>query len=253
MFPFMEEFRCPLCKTRHGLRFCRRFLAMHPKERAAFVHQENICENCLGLSYTIQDCHSGSACRICWLGHYTLLHGLDESQNQWLQMTALALVHYPGQDHEKRLIRIKLDPNVSESYIAPPWCRLPFMKDYDVTEYKVQITDRHTGVRTVTAKLKLNYHGREDTPKAFCVPRAVWKQYDIEDVADTSFYLPYSCSIVLGRDVSKYIYLGPPQEQRGLPYVQKTIFGFTFFGALATDHESDALTKTFLFENTNLD
>lgn len=245
MSPFLEEYRCPICTTRHSLRLCRCFLAMHPTNKARFVEEHNACENCLGLSHTLENCRSEDVCRTCWRRHHTLLHPLDATKFQWLQMTALALIHRPGMTEDRRTMRILLAPNSPNSYILPPYCRMPFEMDYDIPQYDVQITDRHSEVRTLTTKLGVGEHVRPVTPPSHCVPAAVWKRYDVEDVADPSFYLPHGCSIVLGSDVSKYIYLGLPQEHKGLPYVQNTIFGYAFFGALPTDHDSAALEETF--------
>lgn len=250
MFPYMEEYRCLLCATRHSLRLCRRFLVLHPREKMRYVRQNKACVNCLGLSHCLEDCRSPEVCRVCWRRHHTLLHELDDSKYQWLQMTAQALVHRPGVDDEKHIVRILLSPNCSESYIAPPYQRLPFPTDYDIPDYELQFTDRHSEVRTLTIKLKTSHDGRLETPKAHCLPGEVWKKYDVEDVADTSFYLPWGCSIVLGKDVSKHIYLGLPQEQKGLPYMQNTIFGYAFFGALETDVDNTELVRTFMEQNT---
>lgn len=236
---YLEDYRCVICDTRHSLRFCRRFLALYPGERLRFVRQHKVCENCLGLSHKIEDCYSDHACKICWAGHHTLLHPVDDQAYEWLQMTALVWVHRPQIDEEKRIVRVLLDPNSQGSYFLPFNSFFPYKLTDTKKTLLVQLTDRHSAVRTLTVRLQPKIGPAPFTPHRHGLPTKVWDKYGKEDVADCSFYLPAACSIVLGNDVASDVYLGLVEEEKGLPYVQNTIFGQAFFGKIEVDQEGN--------------
>ncbi|XP_073835841.1 uncharacterized protein [Musca autumnalis] len=245
-----DEYRCPICQTRHSLRLCRAFLAMHPEEKMKYVRQNKICRNCLGMSHALKDCRSNSACHRCWYDHHTLLHPVTSPKETWLQMTALALIHRPKIDEKKRVVRILLDPNATESTFYKSSLYVPFEIQEDEGLVEVQLTDRHSEVRTLTVKLNIKAGAPpEQTPRGRGLPEKVLKRYDLEDLADPSFYIQHDCVVVLGRDVSKSIYLGLPREEKGLPYMQNSIFGYTFFGRIEFDLEGNRAEVIWLMEN----
>lgn len=233
---YLQEYRCPLCGTRHSLRLCRRFLAMHTTERSRFVHQIEACENCMGLSHTKKYCKSQSGCHICHSDHHTFLHPVDDSNVEWLQMTALVHIHRPGKDEDRRLARVLLDPNAKESYFLRSNQLFPYSMDECAGPTEFQLADRHD-VRTLTITLRPKLVPSPYSPRRQGIPSAVLNVYDREDLSDCSFYIPCSCIIVLGQDVSHRIYLGLVETEKNLPYVQNTIFGWCFFGPIPLDQD----------------
>ncbi|XP_061395347.1 uncharacterized protein LOC133330966, partial [Musca vetustissima] len=93
---YNEEYMCPFCHARHGLRKCRTFLQMTPNQKAVCVMVQQYCANCLGMSHQATDCPSLEGCRRCRQHHHTMLHPIAEDTHAWLKMTAEMLVHIPG-------------------------------------------------------------------------------------------------------------------------------------------------------------
>lgn len=65
---------CQLCKARHYLSACPKFIAQSPTQRRITVKQFKRCFNCLSASHTINDCKSQYTCRSCSKRHHTTLH-----------------------------------------------------------------------------------------------------------------------------------------------------------------------------------
>lgn len=63
-----------VCKSYHGLRFCKKFLAMDAKARNRVVRQYEYCINCLAKGHTFRKCRSSNTCHQCNHFHHTLLH-----------------------------------------------------------------------------------------------------------------------------------------------------------------------------------
>lgn len=72
--PGQDMYKCHLCKKRHALRYCPKFVKMTVEERRAAVRQHNYCRNCLARSHTIEECESSGTCRKCGFQHHTMLH-----------------------------------------------------------------------------------------------------------------------------------------------------------------------------------
>lgn len=72
--PHADVYKCMVCKSYHGLRFCNRFLAMDAKARNRVVRQYEYCINCLAKGHTFRNCRSTNTCQRCNHFHHTLLH-----------------------------------------------------------------------------------------------------------------------------------------------------------------------------------
>ncbi|CAK9832633.1 hypothetical protein ANTRET_LOCUS9427 [Anthophora retusa] len=65
---------CALCKDKaHTIHRCEEFHALSVGERINAARKEKLCLKCLRTGHSTQECTS-SQCRICNLGHNTLLH-----------------------------------------------------------------------------------------------------------------------------------------------------------------------------------
>lgn len=233
---YLEEYRCPICTTRHPFRSCRRFLVLAPTERTRVVARYQACQNCLGLSHTIEACRSKHRCQECKGPHHTLLHCPDEKACEWLQMTAWVHVQRPGIDKTTRLVRAMLDPNTKISKAIVTSLQFPYPRS-EVTGHKIELKliDRQSEVRTLTTNMEVVTGPSPFTPHRHGLPGKIHEKYKHNELADFSFHIPYSCCLVLGDDVAKRLYLGLQQLEEGCPYAQKTIFGWSFFGAIPLD------------------
>lgn len=236
---YLEEYRCPICTTRHPFHSCRRFLVLHPSERARVVDRYNACQNCLGLSHNLKQCYSGHRCHVCKARHHTLLHCPDDRNIEWLQMTAYVKIQRPGIDKEKRLVRALLDPNVKVSQAIVTSVNFPYKVQLGLGYINLQLTDRLSEVRTLTTSMEVVRGVAPFSPHRPCLQTNVLKKFELGELADFSFNLPYGCCLILGEDVIKRVYLGMPQLEEDCPYAQKTIFGFALFGPIEVNHGED--------------
>lgn len=233
---FNVDYRCVMCNTRHSLRHCRRFLVLPPAEKTRFLEQHRVCVNCLGQSHQVASCRSKYGCYICWDSHHTLVHPHDMQEMEWLNMTACVKACRPGVDEVKHTLRILLDPNATESYFVNA-LGFPFAVPEKDGHLKLQLSDRYNEVRTLTVCLP-----RKCVPSPYCPrlkgnPSEVLSAYDQKDLADYAFHIPYSCSVILGADVAKQVYLNLPIRDDKLPFAQNTIFGWCFFGPIPIEHD----------------
>lgn len=70
---------CALCKGKHYLNVCPRFLNKNSSQRREFVKQAKRCFNCLSHSHSVQECPSKYSCRLCQQQHHTLLHSISDA------------------------------------------------------------------------------------------------------------------------------------------------------------------------------
>ncbi|XP_075151655.1 uncharacterized protein LOC142225698 [Haematobia irritans] len=78
--PKLHLNNCVLCRRKHNLRSCRRFLKMRLEQRLRTVVLHRVCSNCLGRSHMRSTCNSRERCRECGESHHTLLHSFDQQQ-----------------------------------------------------------------------------------------------------------------------------------------------------------------------------
>lgn len=228
---FNDDFKCPMCYTRHSLRHCRTFLQLDPGEKARFVRRSRYCINCLGMGHRIAFCPCQTGCRTCKLAHHTLMHPLDANLKYWVKMTAEAFLHSPGKIEPAVKVRVLLNPMAQDSciYFGHP---LPAYDPQFGSFLKVVLTSTNNNVRTYTATLRICQSDRIMEHWHYLDVRRISYIYPKQVVADTHFYRPGPISVILGRDATDGIYMGLPILEPSMPYVQNTIFGWTFFGEI---------------------
>ncbi|XP_017470428.1 PREDICTED: uncharacterized protein LOC108362088 [Rhagoletis zephyria] len=69
-----DVYQCQLCCRFHALQTCACFREMSVADRIEAVRVHKYCMNCLARSHKTGACPSRNSCRICKLGHHTLLH-----------------------------------------------------------------------------------------------------------------------------------------------------------------------------------
>ncbi|XP_061391738.1 uncharacterized protein LOC133327189 [Musca vetustissima] len=226
---FNDDYKCPLCDTRHSLRQCRSFLHLHPTLKLNYVRIEGFCVNCLGMSHEVRRCPLKKGCHTCNLPHHTLLHPLDTLRKSWLSMTAEVYLYSKGFVDPAVKVRVLLDPRAQDStiHLGGP---LPKFREIPKSMIQVVLTSTTNSVRTYSTGLRKSIRGRRTEPFVPLDLRCVRRVYSKKDVADPNFEKPGEISVVLGQDASRGIYLGLPYLEAGLPYAQNTIFGWVFFG-----------------------
>ena len=60
----MSPLQCPLCNAKHWLSHCEEFKKKSLKDRFAFIHSKNICDNCLVPGHFSKFCPKGSFCHV---------------------------------------------------------------------------------------------------------------------------------------------------------------------------------------------
>ncbi|XP_011883895.1 PREDICTED: uncharacterized protein LOC105571038 [Vollenhovia emeryi] len=71
---------CPLCKSRHYLSACSKFVAQNPNQRRETTKKLKRCFNCLSASHSLQECGSKYSCRTCGKRHHSMLHTYSDSE-----------------------------------------------------------------------------------------------------------------------------------------------------------------------------
>ncbi|XP_075168615.1 uncharacterized protein LOC142240775 isoform X1 [Haematobia irritans] len=66
--------KCRVCKERHFLKYCSKFLGMPVSERRVIIREKGFCYNCLCTGHTRELCPSRSRCLVCQNNHNTLVH-----------------------------------------------------------------------------------------------------------------------------------------------------------------------------------
>ncbi|XP_058982769.1 uncharacterized protein LOC131804226 [Musca domestica] len=245
---YNDNYKCPFCHARHGLRNCRTFLQLPPTQKAVCVTVQEYCANCLGMSHKVADCPLLEGCRRCQLPHNTMLHALDETGKEWLKMTAEVLLHIPGLIDSPIKARVYINPLKTESTIrfGGP---LPAFKPEFGASVRVVLTSMRNRVRTYTGTLKRRHKAPRTMPSRPLDLRCLKGLYPKKDVADQELYRPGPVNIVLGSDASEGIFMGLPVFRPNLPYAQKTIFGWTFFGEVPVNRSQIVIPDSMALQD----
>ncbi|XP_073841417.1 uncharacterized protein [Musca autumnalis] len=226
---YNEEYLCPFCHARHGLRKCRTFLQMTPDQKAVCVTVQQYCANCLGMSHQATDCPLLEGCRKCRQHHHTMLHAIKEDTHAWMKMTAEMLVHIPGILDVPTKVRAYKNPVRTRSSIrfGGP---LPEYRPEFGASVRVVMTSVRNRVFTYTATLRTDRRAPSTIPRRSLDLRCLKGLYPKAEVADQSLFRPGPIHIILGNDAAEGIFMGLPIFRPDLPHAQKTIFGWAFFG-----------------------
>ncbi|XP_059216566.1 uncharacterized protein LOC131994164 [Stomoxys calcitrans] len=70
----LNEYVCRICRQKHALRKCKRFLNMNTAKRLQIVQTYGYCRNCLAHSHSQGSCFTKTGCKYCQGKHHSLLH-----------------------------------------------------------------------------------------------------------------------------------------------------------------------------------
>lgn len=232
---YNDDYLCPICKRRHSIRKCRRFLSMPLKLKLQLIDDEDICKNCLGLSHrSSRRCLSKNTCHVCHRGHHTVLHPELGTNAVFLDMTATVYVAECEAEEEGIFWRIKLDPSQPHSTVAA-WSIYMFPSMANVVFFPETISaymwSRFSGADCkIQVNLKVVDQPMKKTPARTIKPINIMKRVNKRNTADLYFWRHDYTPITLGADVARKVYLGAPKLVPVLPMSQCTIFGWVFFG-----------------------
>ncbi|XP_070172315.1 uncharacterized protein [Polyergus mexicanus] len=71
---------CPLCRSKHLVNKCSKFIAQTPIQRRETVKSLKRCFNCLSSLHSVQECKSRFSCRSCNKRHHSMLHTGSDSE-----------------------------------------------------------------------------------------------------------------------------------------------------------------------------
>ncbi|XP_075169275.1 uncharacterized protein LOC142241386 [Haematobia irritans] len=214
---FKDEFKCPICNTRHSLRHCRAFLQLAPIKKRRYINRNGFCFNCMGMSHQAIHCPRNKGCFICHLPHHTMLHPMDLYRRVWLQMSAIVLLKIPGKLDTPIEVKAILDPYAEDSSIFFGWPVLHRGRQFGPT-INVVLTSTNNNVRTLTTTLNNRSVALTKPDKPLNL-RYLLDVYPKKALADPRLHLPRRVSVVLGRDVADRIYMGLPILERDLPKI----------------------------------
>ncbi|TGZ49037.1 hypothetical protein DBV15_11819 [Temnothorax longispinosus] len=78
---FNQKGGCILCKERHFISFCPRYVSKTTQQKLAFVSTHKLCYNCLGL-HRVSQCRITKRCQKCGRKHHTSIHSADFSKSK---------------------------------------------------------------------------------------------------------------------------------------------------------------------------
>lgn len=74
-----NDFSCRICKGRHALRDCQKFLNADVNGKMRLILLHGYCPNCLAHEHSTGTCFSTRGCRHCGGSHHSLLHIKEET------------------------------------------------------------------------------------------------------------------------------------------------------------------------------
>lgn len=152
--------KCKLCKnSAHPLSQCPEFISKTPKDRFAYIKQQNACLNCLRFNHLLKDCPSSYNCRVCRYRHHTMIHLPQNAdvQRQNPDYTNSSLVTNPASGNSQT--------SLNQTYTSPQNSQNSLKTISNATPYQGQNTN--TSLPNLETCQTLNYC----TSLSNCTPR----------------------------------------------------------------------------------
>lgn len=90
---------CRVCRHRHALRKCKRFLQMNVAKRQQIVRDYGYCGNCLAHSHSEDSCFTKTGCKYCNKNHHTLLHENQRLRSPKVEKSHTQYTNAPKEGH----------------------------------------------------------------------------------------------------------------------------------------------------------
>ena len=262
---------CPGCNgTDHILSQCQMFLEVDANARFNMVKNAKLCFNCLRSGHIKAACYSKHKCRECGQLHHTLLHGMNNQENETrtheMNTDKMEALHAcssqflpPGNlqavlstarigvlDKERKChyFRALLDNGSTVSIISQNCLqKLGLQTKQDAVTIHTVGDNQSDKVRpTVGCTLRC---GQVDIPSSMLVMEKVtthipqekidvrhWKSLSNVKLADPDFATPGRVDILLGADVYECIVSTNRQRLYDRLFLRETLLGWIVCGAI---------------------
>ena len=267
---------CPLCSDNHYVYFCGIFDKYTVSQRKEYVHNHNLCNNCLKAGHASSVCRSTYKCKTCQGNHNTLLH---EGSNNLATQPSQGTVHVAAPVDPSELTSTLI--TTAELMVKGPTGRVARARALLDGGSGISIISNHLQQTLQLQKTKesmfISGVGRQTEQSAFpitsihlsAIDSSVWeKQQRVavmpkvtqdlpllaassvrdlphlkgKDFADKHFDIPGRIDLLLGEDALRDVYLpgeakGPP----GTPTAWNTVFGWVLRGCYTPDEVSSTM------------
>ena len=255
------KWECKLCSPeKHPLHSCPKWVNLNLLQKTAHVALYKCCSNCLGMGHTTDNCKSHYRCSHCKQKHHTSMHqhqtsspsvnALSSSEQVPDALLTTAEVLIVGPNGEEMKARALIDSGAGISLVTSKVTELLNLP-LEATELRLTVAQG-----TVTKPLKhmtrltlspLHNKGLKmtcvpavtDTVTAILPSRPISSSVtDLQhliglQLADTTFNIPGSISIILGADMAPSIISPYDLSRKGKnsePLAISTVFGWTLTG-----------------------
>lgn len=243
---------CTLCELDHWISYCPKFDAYNVPQRKKFVHENELCENCLQKHKTA-DCRSKYRCKTCGGKHHTKLHEpnsttVNNIHSAPSKLLATAIVRVKDKFGMSHLLRVFIDQGSEETIISERAVQLLSLPRKSEDMPLTGLNDAPLGKANKSVRIQVESAINDfafDTDalvmKSIIKPKThdrnklrKWKHLKNLDLADPDLLSDNYIDLLFGVDIYALILLdglrkGKPHE----PIAQNSEFGWLVFGAMS--------------------
>lgn len=261
--PSIRRF-CLYCNDSHFIHTCKQFRRLSIADRAQWITQKKICNNCLKDKHNNQSCPSQVSCKRCGERHHTLLHvegaKANTSVNSCHSLSAAkvtllgtALGYMKSASGRLIQIRLLLDSGSTSSFITTSLIKalgIPYDKQ------SISITGLGNKRTSSTGTCSASLYSTNLTSTVYVdliivptitsvtpsspISNAVVDKFNGLQLADPTFNIPGPINVLLGADVFMNVLRG--QTLAGQPSAINTMFGWVVMGSSSSNSNlSDAV------------
>ncbi|XP_055386622.1 uncharacterized protein LOC129615436 [Condylostylus longicornis] len=279
---------CLVCKEKHSLFNCSKFLEMTPQEKGLCVRKHNLCTNCFKKGHFWKKCVL-SNCRKCQQKHNTLIHDLykkEVSQGSTTKQQATVNISMSEVEPEKYVILGTAIVQVLDKANNPVECRVLLdsgsqvnliterlqkklgldaigesLDIHGVGNCQVQSRSRlNVKIMSKTSMFDTSIEANVIRSITTCQPQ---KYIDISQwpipasikLADPQFNSPQKVDMLLGVEMyAECVNGGQLKLGANLPILQKTVFGWMILGKVTQQNQTNnfvGITNIQLNEQLN--
>ena len=264
---------CRLCKEKHFLFRCSKFLNLGPRERYSFIKDEKLCLRCFGANHSQSNCSRPFKCSFCSADHNSLLHFETDNENK-SDAESNVSSHISNMSHNKVLLatatviikdnkgefhkcRALLDSGSESNFITR--CLADKLK-LDLKKSYVQVSRISNANASAPFKVTCNISSPVDPFKrtidclvlsnissplpSTAINISGWHFLDNFTLADSLFAIPGKIDLLLGAELFEDICQSDVYKAgNSFPSLRKTVFGWTVIGKI--DENSCCMVRTF--------
>ncbi|XP_055371971.1 uncharacterized protein LOC129605960 [Condylostylus longicornis] len=236
---------CLVCKEKHSLFNCSKFLEMMPQEKGLCARKHNLCTNCFKKGHFWKKCVL-SNCRKCQQKHNTLIHDLykkEVSQGSTTKQQATVNISMSEVETAKYIILGVAIVQVLNKANNPIECRVlcrvisESLNIYGVRNCQVQSRNRLiVKIMSKTSMFDTSIEANVIRSITTCQPQkyidiSQWSIPASTKLADPHFNSPQKVDMLLGVEMyAECVNGGKFKLGADLPILQKTVFGWTILG-----------------------